>query len=570
MGKRVWQYPEATGITNDDVILLDSPTGGSRSIKANEIGSVLINKTLTERGTFDAADDNVDGYKKVTVDVPYTDVEVASGPIASWDDGEDLPLKSLTSFIEPQQDLHGYDTPWVGGSGKNKCDTHGYGGISYNGGVGTAVTFTDSTTTVTVNKNIISYSVTSWGGVVFKTASLPSGTYHFHAEFSSTANRKTFYVLNSNNVVIEKANYSDSGGTLNNLRTLEDGDCIAIWIGSNNAVDITITNMQVEGGNSYTTFAPYSNICPISGFTEANVTVVGKNMLHVPNGEITTQTGTKFTETTDGIAVSGTLPSNSTNVILLNQVLPSGTYTFSAMTGSSNTTYQIVYKIGTNTSKYVTTVDKSFTLEEDTNVNVLLYLYSGATTPVTIKAQLELGEVSSTYSQYNGQTYTIDLGGTRYGGTLDVVSGVLTVDRVSITVDENSSIVSGSYGLPFRIDLLTGAKASSSASALTGVKCNFLTEVTQDSSWGVNGTFSRVTVDPKVVYFKVNSEITTVQQLKTFLQSNNLQFVYELATPQTIQLTPTQVKSLVGQNNIYSDTGDVDVEYQKIWVRPSA
>lgn len=111
MGKRVWQYPEATGITNDDVILIDSPTGGSRSIKANEIGSVLINKTLTERGTFDAADDNVDGYKKVIVDVPYTDVEVASGPVASWDDGEDLPLKSLTCFIEPVQSGSGDPSP---------------------------------------------------------------------------------------------------------------------------------------------------------------------------------------------------------------------------------------------------------------------------------------------------------------------------------------------------------------------------------------------------------------------------------------------------------------------------
>ena len=158
--------------------------------------------------------------------------------------------------------------------------------------------------------------------------------------------------------------------------------------------------------------------------------------------------------------------------------------------------------------------------------------------------------------------YTIDLDGTRYGGPLDVVSGVLTVDRASITVDENSNIILGSGGLPFRIDLLTGAKASSSASALTGVKCNFLKEVTQSSSWGVDGTFSRVTTSANIVYFKVNSEITTTQQLKTFLQSNNLQFVYELATPQTIQLTPTQVKSLLGSNNVWADTGEIEeLEY---------
>ena len=33
--------------------------------------------------------------------------------------------------------------------------------------------------------------------------------------------------------------------------------------------------------------------------------------------------------------------------------------------------------------------------------------------------------------------------------------------------------------------------------------------------------------------------------------------VYELATPTTIQLTPTAVKSLLGTNNLFADTGDV-------------
>ena len=144
----------------------------------------------------------------------------AEGSVISIDDGKlNEPLKACTVDINPVQDLHGYDHPWVGGAEKNKCDTKGYAGIGYNGAVGTEVTFTDSTTTVTVNKNIINYSVAVWGGVVFKTASLPSGTYHFHAEFSSTVNKKTFYVINSNKVFKELTNLSDSRGTLNIFRT---------------------------------------------------------------------------------------------------------------------------------------------------------------------------------------------------------------------------------------------------------------------------------------------------------------------------------------------------------------
>lgn len=33
---------------------------------------------------------------------------------------------------------------------------------------------------------------------------------------------------------------------------------------------------------------------------------------------------------------------------------------------------------------------------------------------------------------------------------------------------------------------------------------------------------------------------------------------YELATPITVQLTPTQVEQLLGQNNVWADTGDVE------------
>jgi hypothetical protein len=38
---------------------------------------------------------------------------------------------------------------------------------------------------------------------------------------------------------------------------------------------------------------------------------------------------------------------------------------------------------------------------------------------------------------------------------------------------------------------------------------------------------------------------------------NGVQLVYELATPLTYQLTPTQVKSLLGSNNVWADCGKI-------------
>lgn len=41
-----------------------------------------------------------------------------------------------------------------------------------------------------------------------------------------------------------------------------------------------------------------------------------------------------------------------------------------------------------------------------------------------------------------------------------------------------------------------------------------------------------------------------------------VQFVCELATAQTYQLTPTEITLLKGQNNVWTDCGSVEVTYK--------
>ncbi|MBQ2158011.1 MAG: hypothetical protein II443_05560, partial [Oscillospiraceae bacterium] len=59
----------------------------------------------------------------------------------------------------------------------------------------------------------------------------------------------------------------------------------------------------------------------------------------------------------------------------------------------------------------------------------------------------------------------------------------------------------------------------------------------------------------------VDGQATTVSAFKTWLSSNNLQVVYELATPQAYQLTPQQIQTLLGTNNVWANSGDVEVIY---------
>lgn len=69
---RILTLGEASGISENDYVLVDSPTQGSRRYKAkNFIGGdpVVIEKTITQNGIYNAADDNADGFSDVIVNV---------------------------------------------------------------------------------------------------------------------------------------------------------------------------------------------------------------------------------------------------------------------------------------------------------------------------------------------------------------------------------------------------------------------------------------------------------------------------------------------------------------------
>ena len=62
------------------------------------------------------------------------------------------------------------------------------------------------------------------------------------------------------------------------------------------------------------------------------------------------------------------------------------------------------------------------------------------------------------------------------------------------------------------------------------------------------------------IYAKANN-ISALADFKTWLSNNTITVVYPLATPTTVQLTAQQLTTLLGQNNVFADAGDVDVTY---------
>ena len=56
--------------------------------------------------------------------------------------------------------------------------------------------------------------------------------------------------------------------------------------------------------------------------------------------------------------------------------------------------------------------------------------------------------------------------------------------------------------------------------------------------------------------------LTTQALINAYLAQNPITVVYELATPIEIQITPEEINTLIGVNNIWADTGDVSVKYR--------
>ena len=175
--------------------------------------------------------------------------------------------------------------------------------------------------------------------------------------------------------------------------------------------------------------------------------------------------------------------------------------------------------------------------------------------------QVELGTTATAYEPYQGTTTTVNLGRTVYGGTLDVVSGVLTVDRAMITIDgTNYNMAMSGNNKRCYISDSRVPKAKPSPDAYTpapNLIANYLTAVGDAAAYSGTVGVCIYATEAANIGFTLTGNAMTLDEVKTYLASNPLQVCYELATPQTYQLTPTEVQTLLGENNVWADAGAI-------------
>ena len=152
------------------------------------------------------------------------------------------------------------------------------------------------------------------------------------------------------------------------------------------------------------------------------------------------------------------------------------------------------------------------------------------------------------------ETYTIPFGQTVYGGTLDVLTGELTIDRGYTDMGSLAWFITqtGTFKAPVN-DIKVATAAGLDSDLVCSIYANTTTDHNagasqpDDSIWRYAGNTAHVVAK--------DSAYSDATAFKTAVTGQTL--VYPLATPTTISLTPQTVKALVGENHIQASTGDV-------------
>lgn len=166
--------------------------------------------------------------------------------------------------------------------------------------------------------------------------------------------------------------------------------------------------------------------------------------------------------------------------------------------------------------------------------------------------------VKPTYDPTANPTATIQLGQTIYGGTLDVLSGILKVTHASVTLSEENGAWSASNKyLQIYRDRLPYPSVAPPRFDGSAVICDRFRQAESISDRNISCGLSsnghvRFYGEPDVEYGSVAGFIAALGYPTA---------IYPLDPVLTYQLTPTEISTLQGQNNVWADCGPVSVEY---------
>lgn len=343
------------------------------------------------------------------------------------------------------------------------------------------------------------------------------------------------------------------------------------WTDDGVSDTVEVKDFQLERG-ALSEYVPYNAI---------GITRTGKNFFEVeerindqtkPSGISTTG----YTLFNNAVTISKDV-SYYGRVFFSAQYLSVGTYTLSFKTSASGSG-----RVLTSVRKMVSpradlvaltplsvgSASASFTVSESTSVAISIQPETSATGTISITdIQIEVGSSATQYEPYTAERYYPISDTPIYGGTLDVTTGVLTVThRMGVLTGAKISSASKEVGCDHLYRVQTTTSDAPWAGKVSGypspseLKCNWTGTIGDSyNTMASSNTDHAIAIsgsDGKVVLIS-ESSITSVADLRDKITATPVEVVYPLATPVTYQLTPQQIKTLIGTNNIWSDSGGI-------------
>lgn len=328
------------------------------------------------------------------------------------------------------------------------------------------------------------------------------------------------------------------------------------------SLTIAINPVQSGSGDPSPT-----NVRPISGWTGAEVVRAGANLWGGEKLRDNIQTAVPEAVVDVDAKTVAFWAGHGADKMFTNIPFESNTQYTIVLTFSNTvarTNMRWVYTDGTATTIVSTTTGKQTIVSTSNSGKTVAYIGGLNSDGRTVIYYEESGVFNGTvtasdFVAYAGTTYPITFPSTVYGGTLEVTTGVLTVDRAMVEYDASDDEVwheetgSNWQGLNFYV-----AKPANMA------RVNYTYASNMTNKISIGGTYQDYIMISSgyinVIWGQLLG-ITSLADWKAWLAEHPLQISYQLTEPITYTLTPTEVTTLLGDNNIYADTGDVDVVY---------
>jgi hypothetical protein len=471
-------------------------------------------------------------------------------PVASFLDGAAKPLKELVIDIDPVQDLHGYSSPWPAGGGKNLFD---------------------KATAPIINAYIGATIVSSDSHRMSYIPCKPNTTYTLQKVCQNASDRLGICWTKetpANNVACYDADALNSGtvGNVISVTTTTGADAayIALWLGT--ATTVSLDTTQVEVGSAATDYAPCSNICPISGWTGCNLAHTGKNIfggLALGQGiaggftsavlNTTTKTVSFNSATAENDVISN-LPKfkeNTQYTIILNGKVNAAIWYWNLAVKYTDGTTKVLEKGNVANQEYTT----AFTTAAGKTVSQIYCIRQSAAYTYLNYENCGIFEGTLTvddFVPYTGSTIPIswqDDAGTVYAAEHDVLAGLLTVKNSIYTFDGTETWVAQQSGYRASVPGL-GAFDLPTVQTVPNAICSVLQPVSISSIFSSAVPFS-FSVSEDGIFIDAETYADT-----SILTGQSI--VYELATPVAYQLTGAQVETLLGDNALWVDCGNIN------------